>query len=218
MQASPHHLKPITFGLGLRIPPSGSGDLPFSSLLVPVIALDLPAGRSFRVHFPGTPGSLLSQPQPPLPWSFTGLSPLPVDSKDYAFFVWVSFQASMCRLSELTFESRLTQKAMESSYLGLLFSAGLLLQMRQTACQRNLFSHGTGGWKDRIQVASTRMVSPEPSLPGLQTLPSYCSHEALSAFLLSLPFLLKAPVILGGAPPSQPCLQIQHMVRTSIGL
>lgn len=72
---------------------------------------------------------------------------------------------------------------MESSYLGLLFSAGLLLQMRKTAYQRNLFSHGIGGWKDRIQVASTRVVSPEASLPGLQILPAYCSHKALDVFL-----------------------------------
>ena len=103
---------------------------------------------------------------------------------------------------------------MESSYLGLLFSAGLLLQMRKTEYERNLFSRGIGGWKDRIQVVSMRVVSPEASLPGLQTLPSYCSHMALSVFLSSLPFLLKSPVILSGAPPSQPYLQIQHMVST----
>lgn len=70
---------------------------------------------------------------------------------------------------------------------------------------RNLFFHSSGGWKSTVKVP-VGLVFPEASLLVLQTATfSLSSHgPSICTPLGSLPLLVRAPVLLGKGPPSDP--------------
>ena len=71
----------------------------------------------------------------------------------------------------------------------------------QYLCTEERLSHRFGGWKPKITVSS-RLVSPEASLIGLQMGPSPGVSCAFSPHvpLLSLPLLLRIPVVVNQDP------------------